>query len=96
MPKAIYAIASSKNPINVTTAVPKCGFPKYDKIPKYINVNNSHIITTITAEINFPKTIDVILLGEVYNSCSVPFFLSSENILIVNIGTINVNIVEAE
>ena len=45
---------------------------------------------------NFPITIFVMLIGEVYNSCSVPTFLSSANILIVRIGIINVRIVDAE
>ena len=44
---------------------------------------------------NFPNTTPVILTGDVSTNCSVPVFLSSENILIVKIGTINVNIVAA-
>ena len=63
---------------------------------KYINDNNPVIAIIIVPEINLPRTIDVILLGEVNINCSVPFFLSSANILIVNIGIINVRIVDTE
>ena len=56
----------------------------------------SVMMMTIILAKNFPSTMLVILLGEVYNSISVPVFLSSANILIVNIGTIKVNIVDAE
>lgn len=96
IPKEIYAIAKSKNPNIVTNAVTNCGCPKYSKIPKYKKVNSSVIRTIITAEINLPSTILVILLGDVINNCSVPYFLSSANIRMVKIGTTNVKIVETE
>ena len=96
IPKAIYAIDRSKNPKSVTKAVLICGCPKYFSIPKYINVKTSHITIIIVAAKNFPKTIEVILLGDVYKICSVPFLRSSANILIVNIGTAKVNTVARE
>ena len=54
-----------------------------------MNVHNSVINTINKAAINLPKTIFVILIGDVNNSCSVPVFLSSENDLIVSNGIIN-------
>ena len=57
-------------------------------IKKYINdANNVTIITHIAAK-NFPNTTPTILTGDVNINCSVPVFLSSANILIVNIGAI--------
>lgn len=40
---------------------------------------------------NFASTMLVIPLGDVNNNISVPFFLSSANVLIVSIGIINVS-----
>ena len=96
IPNEMYAILSIRKPISVTITVCICGFPKKYNIARYINVHISVIIITNTAAKNLPNTMLVILLGDVYNSCSVPNFLSSANILIVRIGTIYVNTVAAE
>ena len=42
---------------------------------------------------NLPNTTPEIFTGDVNINCSVPLFLSSANILIVNTGVTNVNIV---
>ena len=89
-------MASNKNPNKVTKAVVKCGAPKKDNIPKYINVHSSVITTINVADMNFPNTIFVMLIGDVNNNCSVPDFLSSAKVLIVRIGVINVKIVAPE
>ena len=49
------------------------------------------MIITHIAAINFPNTTPTILTGDVNINCSVPDFLSSANILIVNIGAIIIN-----
>ena len=61
------------------------------KIEKYINDTNNAITITPTAAKNLPNTTPVILTGDVNINCSVPFFLSSANILIVNIGATIIN-----
>ena len=42
-----------------------------ETIPKQNSVQSSVISITIVAAMNFPITIFVMLIGEVYNSCSV-------------------------
>ena len=96
IPNAIYAIPIRTNPSIETNAVVMSGFPKNIKIIKYRNVSNTVINKIITADKNFPRTILVTLLGDVNNSCSVPFFLSSANILIVSIGVMNISKLAAE
>ena len=89
-------MASSINPNIVTNAVVIWGFPKKLSIPKYMKVQSKVITTIKVAAINFPKTIFVILSGDVSSNCSVPVFLSSAIVLMVRMGTIKVNIVAPE
>ena len=71
-----------------TKVVTILGLPKYITIKKNINDISNVITITSNAENNFPRTTLNIPVGDVKSNCSVPFFLSSENVLIVNIGTI--------
>ena len=96
IPNERYAKDNNENPKIVTKALSKWGVPTIDNIIKYIKVASVETNTTNPPAKNFPKTIEVTLLGDVNNNCSVPVFLSSENILIVNIGTIKVKTVAAE
>ena len=89
IPNAIYAIDISKNPNIAVNVAGTSGVLNTHKIPKYTNVNSSAITVTSTPAKNFPSVISTILLGDVISSCSVPFFLSSANILIVRSGIKN-------
>ena len=56
-------------------------------VPHVSLYTNGHLaLENAIAAMNFPNTIFVILSGEVNKSCSVPVFLSSEKLLIVNNG----------
>ena len=88
IPTEIAAPLININPNIVTSNSNMLGFPKKHSIPKYINdITNDIIITSIAAK-NLPNTTLVIPTGDVNINCSVPVFLSSANILIVNIGTV--------
>ena len=89
IPNEIYDITNNKNPSIVANVVVSFGTPQWHKIPKYINVHNSVIITINSAAINLPNTIFFMLTGDVNSSCSVHVFLSSANDLIVSNGIIN-------
>ena len=79
---------TSINPNICTSTTLMFGVPKCITIKKYINDIINVIIITASAANNFPNTTLDIFTGDVNSICSVPAFLSSANILIVNIGTI--------
>ena len=89
IPNDIYAIDNSKKPSIEVNTVGTSGVLNMHKIAKYMKVNSSAISITATAAKNFPSVIAIMLLGDVINNCSVPFFLSSANILIVRSGIRN-------
>ena len=96
IPNAIAELLINKNPSMLTNTALMFGSPKYPTIKKYINENSNVITITDNAAKNFPKTTPTILTGDVNISCSVPVFLSSENILIVSIGAIIISPYNAE
>jgi len=96
VPSAMYAIPNSKKPNRVVSAVDRCGSPNCISMAKYMNVNSSDMSMMLVPAMNFASTMEVMLLGAVSNSCSVPVFLSSANRRMVSMGTIKVSTVAEE
>mgnify|MGYP001860989612 CR=1 FL=1 len=89
IPIEVAAIATNINPNILVNKIGIFISPKKLTIIEYIAESITVIRITMIAARNFPSTIDVTLLGDVSNNCSVPFFFFSYNILIVRSGTIN-------